>query len=136
MGELKLTKMPLQRADRSVVRYPTGIMEDAPEKVGEFYIPIDFVVVEMEVDTQMPIILGRPFLATAGAVIDVKNGRLTLNVGDEKVEFHLQKGRRSAAMISLVVGWTSSLGHFREDVGNFFFKIHFQRSAPTVFGEP
>ncbi len=43
----------------------------------------------MEEDVQIPIILGRPFLATAGAVIDVKNGLLTLKVGDEEVEFNL-----------------------------------------------
>ncbi len=43
----------------------------------------------MEEDVQIPIILGRPFLATAGAIIDVKNGRLTLKVGEEEVEFNL-----------------------------------------------
>ncbi|KAJ9129591.1 hypothetical protein P3X46_033771, partial [Hevea brasiliensis] len=48
-----------------------------------------FVVLEMEKDAQIPIILGRPFLATAGAIIDVKNGRLTLKVGEEEVEFNL-----------------------------------------------
>jgi hypothetical protein len=49
------------------------------------------MVVEMEEDPQIPIILGRAFLRTVGALIDVKNGRLTLNVGDEKVEFNFSK---------------------------------------------
>ena len=61
----------MQLADRSV-RYPVGIMEDVPIKVERYYIQADFIVVEMEEDWQVPIILGRPFLATAGAVIDVK----------------------------------------------------------------
>ncbi|XP_039687886.1 uncharacterized protein [Medicago truncatula] len=69
--ELKSTRMTLQLADRSV-KYPAGIIEDVPVKVGEIYIPADFVVMEMEEDNQVPILLGRPFLATAGAIIDVK----------------------------------------------------------------
>ncbi|XP_057989091.1 uncharacterized protein LOC131172164 [Hevea brasiliensis] len=63
--------------------------KNIPTKVGKFFIPVDFVVLEMEEDIQIPIILGRPFLATAGAVIDVKNRLRTLKVGDEKVEFNL-----------------------------------------------
>ncbi len=65
------------------------ILENIPTKVGKFFIPIDFVVLEMVEDVQILIILGRPFLATVGAVIDVKNGQLTLKVGDEEVEFNL-----------------------------------------------
>ena len=55
----------------------------------KFFIPCDFVVIETEEDSCIPIIFGRPFLATAGAMIDVKNGKLSLQVGDEKVEFSL-----------------------------------------------
>ncbi|KAJ9169018.1 hypothetical protein P3X46_020488 [Hevea brasiliensis] len=51
-----------------------GAIENIPIKVGKFFILVDFVVLEMEEDVQIPIILGRPFLATAGAIIDVKNG--------------------------------------------------------------
>jgi len=64
IGELKSTRMTLQLADRSV-KYPNGIIEDVLVKVGEIYIPTDFVVMEMEEDNQVPILLGRPFLATA-----------------------------------------------------------------------
>ncbi|XP_039687849.1 uncharacterized protein [Medicago truncatula] len=90
IGELKSTRMTLQLADRSV-KYPAGIIEDVPVKVGEVYIPADFVVMEMEEDNQVPILLGRPFLATAGAIIDVKKGKLAFNVGKETVEFELAK---------------------------------------------
>ena len=64
-------------ADRSIV-YPEGILEDIPIKIGEFYVPCDIVILEMEEDSQIPIILGRPFLATAGAIIDVKRGKIKL----------------------------------------------------------
>ncbi|XP_057996489.1 uncharacterized protein LOC110663532 [Hevea brasiliensis] len=87
VGELKPTIISLQLADRSV-KYLVGILENIPIKVGKFFIPFDFIILEMEEDVHIPIILGRPFLATAEAVIDFKNGQLTLNVGDEEVEFN------------------------------------------------
>ncbi|XP_042396837.1 uncharacterized protein LOC121986983 [Zingiber officinale] len=90
LGELKITTLALQLADRSV-RYPLGILENVPVTVGKFVVPADFVVLEMDEDPYIPIILGRPFLATAGAVIDVKNHKLSLAVGSEKIEFDLSK---------------------------------------------
>lgn len=88
MGELKLTTISLQLANRSV-KYPIGILEDIPIKVGKFFILANFVVLEMEEDSQIPINLGRPFLATARAIINVKYGKLSLIVGEEKVVFNL-----------------------------------------------
>ncbi|XP_038976653.1 uncharacterized protein LOC120107448 [Phoenix dactylifera] len=88
LKELKPTTISLQLADRSV-KYPLGILENVLIKVKKFIIPVDFIILEMEEDTEIPIILGRPFLATAGAIIDVKNGRLTLKVGEEEVEINL-----------------------------------------------
>ncbi|XP_074298180.1 uncharacterized protein LOC141629003 [Silene latifolia] len=77
IGNLKVTNMTLQMADRSIQR-PLGILEDVPVQVGKFFIPVDFIVLDIGEDSQIPIILGRPFLHTAGAVIDVKRGVLTL----------------------------------------------------------
>ena len=77
VGEMKPTTISLQLADRSI-KYPLGILEDVPLQVGKFFIPCDFVVLEIEEDSRIPVILGRPFLATARAMIDVKNGRLSL----------------------------------------------------------
>jgi len=92
IGELKPTKMILKLVDRSV-KYPTGIIEDIPVKVGGIYIPIDFIVMEMDEDFQVSILLGRPFLTTAGAIFDVEHGKMTFNVGEEKVEFeNIMKG--------------------------------------------
>ena len=59
--------------------------------LGDLYIPVGFVILEIEEDTQTPIILGRPFLATTECLIDVKNGTLSFDVGDDHVEFNLLK---------------------------------------------
>ncbi|XP_074363924.1 uncharacterized protein LOC141704610 [Apium graveolens] len=90
LGELKKTRISLQLADRSI-KYPLGILEDVLVKVDRFVIPCDFVVLEMNEDVDILIILGRPFLATAGPNIDVKAGKLTLNAGEEKVDFDLNQ---------------------------------------------
>ena len=94
MGDLKCTSITLQMVVR-FVKYPMGILEDVPVRVGKFYIPVDFVVLDMDEDAHIPIILGRPFLHMAGAIIDVKNGRLTLTVGDDKVVFNLSSALKS-----------------------------------------
>ncbi|XP_021761194.1 uncharacterized protein LOC110726028 [Chenopodium quinoa] len=93
IGEMKPTRISIQLADRSV-RLPMGILEDVPVQVGRVFVPCDFVVMEMEEDNKVPLILGRPFLNTAGVVIDMKQGKLTLNVGDEKISFSFSQAMR------------------------------------------
>nr|XP_027124403.1 uncharacterized protein LOC113741122 [Coffea arabica] len=90
LHELKRTNITLQLADRSI-RHPLGVLENVLIKVQKFIIPVDFVVLDMEEDVSMPIILGRPFLATAGTIIDVKNGKLKFQIGEEEVEFNLHE---------------------------------------------
>ena len=90
LGELTPTTITLQMDDRSIAQ-PEGVLEDVLVKVGKFIFPVDFVVIKMEEDTQVPLLLGRPFLATEAALIDVKKGELTLRVGDEAVQFNLNK---------------------------------------------
>ncbi|XP_010666803.1 uncharacterized protein LOC104883926 [Beta vulgaris subsp. vulgaris] len=97
LGTLKCTQITLQMTDRSV-KYPLGILEDVPVRVGKFYIPVDFAVLHMEEDSQIPIILGRPFLCTGGAVIDVKFGSLTLSAGDDTVTFKLTNAIKSSML--------------------------------------
>ncbi|KAM2575086.1 hypothetical protein TB2_006943 [Malus domestica] len=70
-GELKPTSVSLQLADRSVT-YPLGILEDVIIKVDKFYLPADFIVLDMEEDKEVPLILGRPFIATGRTLIDVE----------------------------------------------------------------
>ena len=97
IGELKPTRITLQLVDRSII-YLVGILEDIPIKVGKIYIPTDFVVVDIEEDSQIPILLGRSFLATAGVIIDVKNGKIAFHVGDEKVEFEISNLMKSLSI--------------------------------------
>ena len=90
LGELTPTAVTLQMADRSMAQ-PEGILEDVLVKVGKFVFPMDFVVMKMEEDTQVPLLLGRPFLATGATLIDVQKGELTLRVGDEVVQFNINR---------------------------------------------
>ena len=90
LGELTPTAITLQMADRSMAQ-PEGILEDVLVKVGKFIFPVDFIIMQMEEDTQVPLLLGRPFLATGVALIDVKKGELTLKVGDEAVHFNINR---------------------------------------------
>ena len=76
------------------------MLEDVPVKVGDYYVPEDFFILEMEEDRQIPIILGRPFLATAGAIIDVKRGKITLEIGEKKVEFDVFKKPQQSPSIN------------------------------------
>ncbi|CAM8990445.1 unnamed protein product [Rhodiola kirilowii] len=93
MGEPKPTQLILRLEDRSS-RFPKGVLKDVPVRVGNFYIPGDFVVLEMEEDNEIPILLGRPFLYTAGAIFDTTKGSITMRVGDEEVEFNLEKAQK------------------------------------------
>ncbi|CAL9019031.1 unnamed protein product [Prunus brigantina] len=90
LGELKATTISLQLADRSV-KYPRGIVEDILVQVDKLILPADFVVLDMEEapihDRELPILLGRPFMATAKTIIDVQNGLLTMTVLGETVQF-------------------------------------------------
>ncbi|CAN6719651.1 unnamed protein product [Malus baccata var. baccata] len=87
-GELKPTSVSLQLADKSVT-YPLGILEDVIIKVDKFYLLADFIILDMEEDKEVPLILGRPFMATARTLIDVEAGILTLRVQGESVVFKL-----------------------------------------------
>nr|GEV35998.1 reverse transcriptase domain-containing protein [Tanacetum cinerariifolium] len=86
LPELTPTRMILELADRSTTR-PAGIAEDVFVKVGKFHFPTDFVVVDYVVDHRVPLILGRPFLRTERALIDVYGEELTLRVDDEAITF-------------------------------------------------
>ena len=88
LGELTPTTMTLQMADTKMAQ-PKGVLEYVVIKVGKLIFLVDFVVMDMEEDTQVPLLLGRNFLATRATLIDVKKGELTLKVGEEVVHFKL-----------------------------------------------
>ncbi|GJZ41580.1 reverse transcriptase domain-containing protein [Tanacetum coccineum] len=90
---LKPTKMSVRLADRSF-QYPVGIAENMLVEVGKFTFPADFVILEMEEDSKVPLILGRPFLHTADAVIRVKQKQLNLGVGTERMIFNIDSAMK------------------------------------------
>nr|GFB12371.1 reverse transcriptase domain-containing protein [Tanacetum cinerariifolium] len=83
-------------ADRSM-SCPVGVAEDVYVKVGSFHFPANFVVVDFDADPQVPLILGRSFLKTGRALIDVFEGELTLRVGKEAITFNLDQTSRYSA---------------------------------------
>ncbi|GJR65327.1 reverse transcriptase domain-containing protein [Tanacetum coccineum] len=93
LPELTPTCMTLELADRSITK-PIGIAEDVYLKVGKFKFPTDFIVVDFDADPRVPLILGRSFLKTGRALIDVYEGELTLRVGKEAVTFNLDQTSR------------------------------------------
>ncbi|GJU36404.1 reverse transcriptase domain-containing protein [Tanacetum coccineum] len=86
LGELAHTKLTVELADR-IVKYPKGIAENVLVRIGKFTFPVDFIILDMPEDIKVPLILGRPFLSTARAKIDVYKRKITLRVGKEKIIF-------------------------------------------------
>ncbi|GJS70494.1 reverse transcriptase domain-containing protein [Tanacetum coccineum] len=93
LPELTPTCMTLELADRTIAQ-PIGISEDVYVKVGKFQFLADFVVVDFDADPRVPLNLGRSFLKTGRALIDVYEGELTLRVGKEAVTFNLDETSR------------------------------------------
>jgi hypothetical protein len=92
-GEVKPTRMTLTLADRSVT-YPYGVLEDVPVKVNDLLFPVDFVIMDIKEDSEVPLLLGRPFLATGRALIDLELGEIKLRVNDEEVSFNVFEAMR------------------------------------------
>ncbi|XP_024010286.1 uncharacterized protein LOC112085314 [Eutrema salsugineum] len=90
MTDFKPTRIFLILEDRST-RIPKGVLKDVPIKLGDCMISTDFVVLEFGEEPNDPLIFGRPFLATAGAVIDVKHGNIDLHLGDTIMNFKMEK---------------------------------------------
>ena len=73
--------------DDSSVRYPAGITEDIPVKFWGYFVPIDFIVLDMEIMKESPLIIGQPFLSTMGAQIDVGAGEICFNITGKEEKF-------------------------------------------------
>ncbi|GJQ91759.1 DNA-directed DNA polymerase [Tanacetum coccineum] len=86
LGELAHTKLIVELADRTV-KYPKGIAKNVLVGFSKFVFLVDFIIVDMPEDVKVPLIIGRPFLSTAYAKIDVFKRKITLRVGDEKYIF-------------------------------------------------
>nr|GEX71119.1 reverse transcriptase domain-containing protein [Tanacetum cinerariifolium] len=96
LPELTPTLMTLELVDWSISRL-IGNAEDVFVKVGKFYFSADFVVVDFDADPRVPLILGRSFVKTKKALIDVYEGELTLRVGKEAITFNINQTSRYSA---------------------------------------
>ncbi|GJU36123.1 putative reverse transcriptase domain-containing protein [Tanacetum coccineum] len=94
LGELAHTKLTVELADK-MVKYPKGIVENVLVGIGKFTFHVDFIILDMPEDIKVPLILGRPFLSTARAKIDVYKRKITLRVGEERIIFKSVKPARS-----------------------------------------
>ena len=92
LGDLKPTSITLSLADRSV-KIPRGMIEDVLVQVDKFYYPVDFVVLDTDLVAKgtnyIPIILGRPFLATSNAIINCRNRVMQLTFGNMMLELNI-----------------------------------------------
>nr|GEX53886.1 reverse transcriptase domain-containing protein [Tanacetum cinerariifolium] len=138
LPELTPTRMTLELADRSIAR-PKGVAEDVFVKVGKFYFPTDFVVVDFEADPRVPLILGRSFLRTGRALIDMYGEEITLRVNDESVTFNLNQTMRYSSTyddnsVNRVDVIDIACEEFVQDVLDFQYNP--KSSNPTLVSNP
>nr|GEU79566.1 reverse transcriptase domain-containing protein [Tanacetum cinerariifolium] len=136
--ELAPTRMPLELADRSITR-PKGVAEDIFVKVGKFHFLTDFVVVDFEADPRVPLILGRSFLRTGRALIDVYGEEIILQVNDEAVTFNLnQTTRYSSTYDDFLVNRIDIIDVAKEEYAQeiFGFSNNSLGGNPTSNSEP
>ena len=88
LGEARSTTVTLQLTDRYLTHL-RGMIEDVLVKVDKFLFPIDYIILDMEENKEIPTILGKPFLARCRALIDVRKGELRLRVQEEEVTFNV-----------------------------------------------
>src|ERR1044072_6468793 len=93
LGEVTPTMISLQMAD-TTIKAPYGICEVVLVRVDKFVFPVDFVILDMEEDERVPLILGRPFLATGRDLIDMELGIMDLRVADDFVRFSVFKNMK------------------------------------------
>ncbi|XP_009589357.1 uncharacterized protein [Nicotiana tomentosiformis] len=112
--------MSLQLADQTTI-IPEGIVEDVLVRVNKFVFHMDFIVVNMEENREVHLILGRPFLATGRAILDIQERQLILRMGEEMVLFKME-----GAMSSL----KERYGESKHDK----FGVHPKKAAHTQSG--
>ena len=101
LGDPKPTAMRLLMADRTVKR-PIGILHDVLVKVESFIFPEDFVILDCEVDFEVPFILGRPFLAIGRALVDMENGQMKFWLNNEEATFNICRFMRQSGELQLL----------------------------------
>nr|GFC15925.1 reverse transcriptase domain-containing protein [Tanacetum cinerariifolium] len=135
--ELTPTWMTLELADRSITR-PKRVAKDVFVKVRKFHFPTDFVVVDFEVDPRVPLILGRSFLRTGRALIDVYGEEITLRVNNESITFNLnQTMRYSSNYDDTLVNRVDVINIACEESVQYvlYFQYNPKSSSPTLVSD-
>nr|GFA84827.1 reverse transcriptase domain-containing protein [Tanacetum cinerariifolium] len=135
LPELTPTCMTLELADRSVSK-PIGIAKDVSFKVGVFHFLADFVVVDIEPDPRVSLILGRCFLKTSRALIDVHKGELTLRIRNEAITYNLDQTVRYFAnynqmMTNKIDVVESACEEYSQEEGNILLLEAILNSEPS-----
>nr|GEX28548.1 hypothetical protein [Tanacetum cinerariifolium] len=144
LPELISTRMTIELANRAIYK-PTGIARDVFVPVGKFTFPADFVIVDYESDHRVPLILGRPFLRTARALIDVHGEEMILRDGDDRLTLNMRHDTSSYSnqpqkeSINLINVFNNSSEDFLEELfstnqqsGNPTFSSHPELTSPKV----
>ncbi|XP_023753520.1 uncharacterized protein LOC111901897 [Lactuca sativa] len=97
LAESRPIRMAIHLANKTVT-FPRGICEDLLVEVDKFVFPADFIVIDMEEHRQVPIILGRPFLNTASAIVYIRESELTIRVGEESVTFGVDRAMKHSKL--------------------------------------
>nr|GFA42395.1 reverse transcriptase domain-containing protein [Tanacetum cinerariifolium] len=146
LPDLIPTQMTLELANR-VICTPDGIARDVFVPVGNFTFPTDFVVVDYESDPRVPLILGRPFLRTARALIDVHSEEMILCDGDERLTLNMKYDTTSYSnhpyreLVKLINIFNLSTEDCLKDLvshkqsGNPTFSLHKEIASPEVIPE-
>ncbi|GKE00929.1 reverse transcriptase domain-containing protein [Tanacetum coccineum] len=136
LPDLTPTRMTLELADRSIT-YPKGLAEVIFVKVGKFHFPTDFVVVDFEADPRVPLILGRSFLRTGRALIDVYGEEITLQIDNEVVTFNLDQTMRYSSTNNKSVNRIDSIDAVCEEYAPEFLGFFNSLGGnPTPTSEP
>nr|GEX84988.1 reverse transcriptase domain-containing protein [Tanacetum cinerariifolium] len=138
LPKLTSTRMTLELANRSITR-PKGVTGDVFVKVGKFHFPTDFVVVDFEANPRVPLILGRSFLRTVRALIDVYGEEITIRVDDKAVTFNLnQTTRYSSTYVDMSVNRIDIIDVAREEYAQEMlgFSNNSLGGNPTSTSEP
>nr|GFA76171.1 reverse transcriptase domain-containing protein [Tanacetum cinerariifolium] len=146
LPDLILTQMTLELANRAIC-IPDGIARDVFVPVGNFTFSADFVVVDYESDPRVPLILGRPFLRTAHALIDVHSEEMILHDGDERLTLNMKhdttsySNHRYRESVNLINIFNLSSEDCLKDLvshkqsGNPTFSLHKEIASPKVIHE-
>nr|GEY70333.1 reverse transcriptase domain-containing protein [Tanacetum cinerariifolium] len=144
LAELISTRMTIELANRAICT-PVGIVRDVFILVGKFTFPADFVIVDYKSDPRVPFILGRPFLRTARALIDVHGEEMILHDGDERLTLNMRHGTSSYSnqpqkeSINMINIYNDSYEDYLEDLfatnhlsGNPTFSSHTDLTSSKV----